>query len=525
MTYEEMAEAMFLSKLQDAIDSRFERKDRLSFIKGSLIEWCKQAIPQYFYLPPNRQHLWVSDQLSSAAIERNVRLVVEGPRDSAKSTVITTGYPLYGVCEEFETYILLVSETGDQALKYLSSIKAELETNSFIEENYPQAFGPGPLWNKESIITKNGVMIEALGAGKSIRGRKAKEHRPSCIIVDDPEGENAAYSSLARSRIRDWFTKGVGGAGAPDTNFFVIGTRIHRECLTAHLTGMAGWKHRTFVSMIKWPDRMDLWRKWDSIYADQLDDMREQKAREFYDSNKAEMDKGAEVLWPEREDLYALMMLRAANGPVSFESEKQNNPIDPSRCEWTPDYFEGEDLWFDEWPEECEIAIMSLDPSKGRQDRSGDYQAIVMLAFGNDGYLYVDADISRRPINQMVKQFVEIAGNFNPDMAVVEAEHFQEILVRECEDEAVKSKINFPIRPIMTEGVNKDVRIRRLSQYVTRRKIRYKKRSRGVVLLIRQMMDFPNGDFDDGPDALEMAVRKAEEVLNLRKSNKVDDPY
>ena len=39
------------------------------------------------------------------------------------------------------------------------------------------------------------------------------------------------------------------------------------------------------------------------------------------------------VLWPQREPLYDLMVLRATVGAAAFGSEKQNYPVDPSACE------------------------------------------------------------------------------------------------------------------------------------------------------------------------------------------------
>jgi phage terminase large subunit-like protein len=42
--------------------------------------------------------------------------------------------------------------------------------------------------------------------------------------------------------------------------------------------------------------------------------------------------------------------------------------------------------------------------------------------------------------------------------------------------------------------------------------LRFKANSPGARLLVRQLRDFPNADHDDGPDALEMAVRLAREL-------------
>ena len=61
--------------------------------------------------------------------------------------------------------------------------------------------------------------------------------------------------------------------------------------------------------------------------------------------------------------------------------------------------------------------------------------------------------------------------------------------------------------------VNKLVRIRRLTPYLSRRVVRFKGGPPGARLLVEQMRDFPNADHDDRPDALEMAQRLASELL------------
>ncbi len=62
------------------------------------------------------------------------------------------------------------------------------------------------------------------------------------------------------------------------------------------------------------------------------------------------------------------------------------------------------------------------------------------------------------------------------------------------------------------------MRIRRLTPYLARRQMRFKRHSRGAQLLIEQLRDFPYADHDDGPDALEMAVRLASRLMSRRES-------
>ena len=65
--------------------------------------------------------------------------------------------------------------------------------------------------------------------------------------------------------------------------------------------------------------------------------------------------------------------------------------------------------------------------------------------------------------------------------------------------------------------VNKQVRIRRLGTYLSQRRLRFKSRSAGTTLLVQQLQDFPVGDHDDGPDALEQALRVLTDLWNRRE--------
>ena len=65
----------------------------------------------------------------------------------------------------------------------------------------------------------------------------------------------------------------------------------------------------------------------------------------------------------------------------------------------------------------------------------------------------------------------------------------------------------WPTFKMTSRGISKVARIRRLSQYVINRELRFKADSPGCRMLVDQLMDFPLADHDDGPDALEMCIR------------------
>ena len=64
--------------------------------------------------------------------------------------------------------------------------------------------------------------------------------------------------------------------------------------------------------------------------------------------------------------------------------------------------------------------------------------------------------------------------------------------------------------------VPKVVRIRRLTPLLSQRRLRFKAGSKGAKLLVEQLRDFLCGEFDDGPDCLEVAFKLANEMLACR---------
>ena len=53
----------------------------------------------------------------------------------------------------------------------------------------------------------------------------------------------------------------------------------------------------------------------------------------------------------------------------------------------------------------------------------------------------------------------------------------------------------------------------RVPQKLSGKRLRFKSDSPSTRLLVEQLREFPIGDYDDGPDALEMAIRLAAELL------------
>ncbi len=195
------------------------------------------------------------------------------------------------------------------------------------------------------------------------------------------------------------------------------------------------------------------------------------------------------------------------------------NVVDSEGAEWPPEYFSN--IWCDEWPEERLVTVVALDPSLGRKNKAtetrlGDYSAFVAVAKGHNGIYYVDADIDRRPPSKIVEDGIEFLQFIKPDAFGIENVGFQEVLFDLFIPELHRAKVD-GIWPIHGDGDKrippKLVRIRKLEPLLKTGRIRLR-RSPGSSLLLEQMMMFPIHKHDDGPDALEMAVRLADILLS-----------
>ncbi len=491
---------------------RLARRGRDSL---DLLAWGRKYLAEHFRRPPSRMHRWLAEQIDAARECRGTKINVLGPRGGAKSTLGTLSLPLRAALERWESYIWIVSDTKHQACAHLENVKAELVENRRLAEDYPEAVGRGPVWRGNSIVLRNGVTIEAFGTGQRIRGRRRREHRPTLIICDDLQNDGHIHSIVQRDHSREWFHGTLMKAGTARTNVINLATALHRDALAMELHRTPGWISHRFQSIVRWPDDMGLWQQWEAVYTELSNVGYRNSARQFYERHRQSMDAGAVVLWPEEEDLYTLMCMRAESGRTAFEREKQNSPINLDLCEWPEAYFD-ESVWFDAWPANLVVTAMALDPSKGSDARRGDYSAIVLAGMDRQGVIFVEADLARRPTPQIVADGTEWFLQRQPDVFGVEANQFQDLLAGEFEAEFRRQGV-LAARPVPIDNrTSKQVRIRRLGPYLSSRRLRFKSDSPGTRLLVEQLQEFPIGDHDDGPDALEMALRLAAELLHGR---------
>lgn len=193
----------------------------------------------------------------------------------------------------------------------------------------------------------------------------------------------------------------------------------------------------------------------------------------------------------------------------------------PEGDSWWPfEYFQN--IFSNACPSGLKIKIAANDPSLGKKD--GDYNATVSVASNlENGHLHAESFMVRKPQEEACAEIAAWCRSMirPPDILFVEDPGFRKNSKDAGDYSAymatMKKAFNAAglhtvVRAMGHGGVEKTIRIKRLDSLLRDRDVSIVD-SDHSRLLVSQLKQFPNGKHDDGPDALEMAVRQFKETL------------
>lgn len=454
------------------------------------------------------------------SLAKGCRRAIEAPRGHAKSTTFTFKDAIHAGLYGYKHYIIILSDSSEQAEGFLGDIKTELEDNQLIKEDFGEL--QGKVWKSSVILLNSEIKLEAIGSGKKIRGRRHKQYRPDLIILDDIENDENVNTAEQRKKLANWFYKAVSKAGDTYTDIVYIGTLLHYDSLLAKVSHNPEYLSIKYQGVISFAVNQSLWDASEAIYTNLSNDNRQADAKAFYESNKAEMLEGTEVLWEAKLSYYDLMVIRISEGEASFNSEIQNDPIDPDNATFQEEWF---DFYDDNTPDFSDSRFVffgSNDPSLGKNKKS-DTSAIIGVAKDTKtGYLYIlIASVEKRKPDVIIEDAIETSKRLKIEYKKgfykfgVETVQFQYFFKDVMVQRSAEAGEYLPIEEIQSVQ-NKDLRIKSLQPLVKNGYIKFSKKHK---TLLKQMMEYPMGKNDDAPDALQMAVKLA---MDYKGGAKVD---
>ncbi len=456
--------------------------------------FCRTYFPHYIKWDPSAFHEDVYRRLPAVlAAGRSVHTVYAAPRGEAKSTLCGNLFPLWCLARKAKHFIILIADASHQAALQLEAIKAELASNPQLRVDVPELVGEGRVWQDGVVVTRTGAKLMAFGSGKRMRGLRHGAHRPDLVVLDDIENDDNVRSPEQRDRVEAWVDKAVLNLGAAGAKMDVVyvGTVLHYDSVLRRKLANPLWHGVVFQAVKRWPDRMDLWDRWEEVLRNHGEDA----ADRFHARHQAEMVRGARVSWPAARPIHALMKIRVRVGRHAFDTEFQNDPVSDDSAPFAKLGF-----WVErrrDW-----VFFGAVDPSLGRLNRSRDPSAILVGGFDKaTGVLdVVHAEIRRVVPDLLIERIIALQLEFRCVRWAVEAVQFQEFLASEVVRRSAARQIPVPVVPVKPHA-DKALRIESLQPHVANGLIRVHQDHR---TLIDQLRHWPKADHDDGPDALHM---------------------
>lgn len=352
-------------------------------------------------------------------------IVITLPRDHGKSKHVSVGYPLYRIAKDHNLRILSISRTGTIAEAFLSEVVSNIERNPmyrafamFIDPKHKGVIPrrkPGRRqttdWSGKSITVERDDVglkdptIAATGLFGQILSRRA-----DIIILDDVVDQQNSATELQRQKVIDWIETTVIPVLVPGGTLIYVGNTWHQEDVVSRFLRDPRFQVQVRMGAIEQEaERQDLWAQWGNIMMNVIKEpkVRAKEAKDFYDSNRAEMDKGWKTLWPARYPYADLYFIRKLNPYVfsrMYQCDPSNRPNQTIRDEWIEAALQrGANLRLQDLPHgkniiQASAAGMDLAIS---EESASDDTAIAYTDFIRSGYEGVqDGDYLLRQIHR-----------------------------------------------------------------------------------------------------------------------------
>ena len=249
-----------------------------------------------------------------------------------------------------EDFIMIASETGDQAQMFVSALKDTVSDRTDLAtafgEKDPRVLeleemkvrGRGrkssTMFRMNSFITKDGTIVQAKGAGQRIRGRNIQGKRPSLLIVDDMYSQQNVQTEQMRDKMNYWFTaEAINSLSVDRGKCIWLGTMVHPDTVVKTFRKSKLWKglEKPVIGMDELQNVIkECWHGEDFVRPSRAECLIRQR-------------KLSTMSWPEKHDLYSILGKYYSNlieGKINyFYQEYMNEALAPEMMMVKPEAF------------------------------------------------------------------------------------------------------------------------------------------------------------------------------------------
>ena len=453
--------------------------------RGSTIGWGRVAMGDVF-----KPYHWLKvleksylEPLEKGSIRR---LAISAPSQHGKSTVAANLFASRYLALNPRKHVTVVSYGDDRAQAIGSQCRDLLSESGHI---FDVEIDPSNKSKVHWFIKRHKGSMRSVGWGSPLVGFPS-----DLLIIDDIcKSMQEAISATFQRQWMEWWQATANQRLSKDARVLIIGTRWSPDDLIGQLLrdrkAYGPEWHQAIFKAIATEDEIDwegkTWRK------------------------------AGEALCPDLHPIEQLLDAKASVAHHIWETMYQGNPVSPDEVLWPGELFrdtEERQVWTDYLPSNLMYCTVAVDHALGRDLKKSDYSAIVALATSqdrNDNNLYVKASLERTGPDQTIDRLINFVKDLpvEPDIIGSDANQFQSFIVDVAATRLAEAGVRTPIMPIEDEQrINKEVRIMELDGSIRNRDFVFV-RDKGTEILVNQLKQFPHGNHDDGPDALQMACK------------------
>jgi hypothetical protein len=469
-------------------DNPVERSRRIKKALRDPVFFANTYMAHYTGLKPGPMHKEIDNALLS---EEHKLFAIAGPREGGKTTRATILRP-YQFLSGKRRFGIFASETTTLASARLSFFVAELKHNARIIADFDIKF------IKE---TEEEIRVSVLAEGKrhtfrfiaisykkSPRGETFMQYRPDYMEIDDFENRLTSRNPImAREKVD--MVKG---------EFY----------LAMSANSAIVW----FGNNMRTTSALNLFKT--ECEEDPKPDMHFLHFRALIETK----DGKKRSVWPAKWSVAELLRIRNNVGLILFNAEMQGEPMELSnyaKPEWLENYFS-------ELPSEA-ITVAWCDPSLGS---TGDFKVWAVVSYDGRYYYLNNIWAQQTTVNAMFLAAYSLYQKENILVMRMEDNFWQSVLFRDYDTIRKRKGFHLPLggKP-NTE--KKDHRIEsfivelELGNFLVHEKL---KKQADWKVVKAQTLGWPDKQLhDDGPDAIESAMRLAREEFVKRNYSPLDN--
>ncbi len=418
------------------------------------------------------------------------RSLVLAPRDHGKSIILTVAYVIWRVIKNPNIRILIVSNSATAASKMMNGIKSHFESNKILRAIFGNYVGKQ--WSNEAITVSKRTQVglrEPTISVVGVYGTIVSGHFDLIIPDDLCDFENTRTKSQ-RDKLWNWLwmvlmptleTNEIDPS--KDGSIHFIGTRYHDDDLYGRAIGSVDkpgflWNDTLNDGAIQYNGR--------TATNSEIDEM-------------GGVQNKLTALWAERKSVKRLKQMRRDSGSIIFALQYQNNSeLSKGRIFKLEDFSRK----YSELPADC-MLFAGTDLAV-KQEETNDWFSIAVIAVSRSTKDIYLLDVMRWRISAP-KQFEKIKSWYKAWEFLkvgVESVAYQEAMAQ-----WLRENTNVPVKSV-SRHTDKIMRGYKIQHLFENGKF-WMPVGKQFTWFVDEMVLFPDGEFDDGFDAVETAISVA----------------